>query len=158
MGEIQVNLQDEQNWQLAYNETIQAGRLSANEYYPIKPLDLPILIESSIILVIAENINAKPWWFLGCRMQQIVQTGIAPGEVLGSLAKIPVNRPKLQRFPRLSAQYALRVEIPPWFDRMKIVVYEYIGPIEDSTEQLLTESTDLIRIDLLRIETKLNNL
>lgn len=87
-----------------------------------------------------------------------MQTAISPGEAIGRYAKVPVNRPSLFRFPMYAAQYSLRCEIPPWFDRMKISVWEYSAVVGDSTEALVEESTDLIRVDLLRIETKVNQL
>lgn len=157
MGNPIVDLNSPDNWQLAYNETTVAGRL-AGGYIPLIPFDLPILFTSPLLLISAENIDAKPWWFLGCKLQQKVLTAISPGEAIGRYAKVPINRPALFRFPMYSAQYSLRCEVPPWFDRMKISVWEYSGVIGDSTETLIQDNSDLIRIDLLRIETKVNEL
>lgn len=152
-----VDLNNPDNWSMVYNQTTVAGRLSTTEYYPIIPFDLPILITSPLLFISVENIDAKPWWYLGCRLQQRISTALSPGDVIGRYAKVPINRPSLFRFPMYAAQYSLRCEIPPWFDRMKIAIWEYSGVVGDSTESLINESTDLIRVDLLRIETKLNN-
>lgn len=157
MSELILNLQAAENWQLAYNETVVAGQFSGG-YFPIRPFDLPTLFESPILLVQAEYLDAKPWWFLGCRLYQLVNTGVSTGAATGRFARVPVNRPALVRFPRYAAQYGLRVEVPPWFDRLKLSVFEYVGTLTDSTEALIQEQSDLIRVDLVRIETKLNNL
>ena len=160
MATLLLDLNNEQNWQLAYNETAVAGRVGGStlEYYPLLPFELPILLQSPILLISAENIDAKPWWFLGLRIQQRVSTSLSFGEVSGSNRKIPVNRPSLIQFPPYAPQYSLRVEIPPWFDKMKIAVWEYTGLIDDSTESLVQERTDVIRVDLTRIETKIDAL
>lgn len=158
MGNPIVDLNNPDNWEMAYNETTNAGRLNALEYFPIQPFDLPILFTSPLLFISVENIDAKPWWYLGCRLQQRISTALSPGDVVGRYAKVPINRPALFRFPMYAAQYSLRAEIPPWFDRMKIAVWEYVGQVGDSTDALIEESTDLIRVDLLRIETKVDNL
>jgi hypothetical protein len=106
----------------------------------------------------AANLDAKPWWFLGLRLQQIIQVGVAPSTALADFRRIPVNRPSLCRFPRLADDYLLKVEIPPWYDRMKVSIYEYDGPIGDTTEELIIERSDVIRVDLTRIEAKIDNL
>lgn len=157
MGNPIVNLNDPANWSLAYNETTIAGRL-AGGYIPLVPFDLPILFTSPLLLISAENIDAKPWWYLGCRLQQKVETAISPGEAIGRYARVPVNRPALFRFPMYSAQYSLRCEVPYWFEKMKISVWEYAATVGDSTEELIQDNSDLIRIDLLRIEAKVNEL
>lgn len=158
MGNPIVDLNNPDHWDMVYNQTTHAGRLSSIEYYPIAPFDLPILCTSPLLFVSAENINAKPWWYLGCRLQQRIQTALSPGDVVGRFAKVPVNRPSLFRFPMYAAQYSLRCEIPPWFEQMKLAIWQYSGPIGDSTEQLIQDNSDLIRIDLIRIETKVDNL
>lgn len=157
MGDIIVSLAEAENWDLVYDEVIYAGRVGGG-YIPIAPFDLPVLAHSSLLLCYAENIDAKPWWYLGCRLHQQIETAISPGIASGRFAKVPINRPALLRFPLYAPQYSLRCEIPPWFDRMKIAIWEYSAPIGDSTEQLVQDSRDLIRIDLIRIETKVDNL
>jgi hypothetical protein len=157
MGEPVVSLNNSDHWNLLYNETINAPRLSGG-YVPLAPFDLPLLAQSSLLLCYAENIDAKPWWYLGCRLHQQIETAISPGVASGRFAKVPINRPALLRFPLYAAQYSLRCEIPPWFEQMKISIWEYSGAVGDSTEQLVQDQTDLIRIDLIRIETKVDGL
>lgn len=158
MGNPIVDLNNPNHWEMVYNQTTHAGRLSSIEYFPIQPFDLPVLCTSPILYISAENIDAKPWWYLGCRLQQRISTALSPGDVVGRYARVPVNRPALFRFPMYAAQYSLRAEIPPWFEQMKIAIWQYSGPIGDSTEQLIQDNADLIRIDLIRIETKVDNL
>jgi hypothetical protein len=64
----------------------------------------------------------------------------------------------LIQFPRYAPQYRLEVEVPKWHKEMDLTIWEYIGPITDTTVQAVLEQADLIRVDLLRIETKLDAL
>jgi hypothetical protein len=41
---------------------------------------------------------------------------------------------------------------------MKIAIHEYAGDIGDTTEELIIERSDVIRVDLTRIETKIDQL
>jgi len=158
MGEPILNLSSTSEWQLVYNETKTAQYLNASTYRPIPAFQLPFILHSPILLVEASNLDARPWWFLGCRLQQIINVGVAPDTAATNLLKIPVNRPKLVRFARLADDYLLKIEIPPWFDAMKIAIHEYTGPIGDTTEELIIERSDVIRVDLARIEAKIDQL
>lgn len=157
MGNPIVDLNNPDHWEMAYNETVYAARLNGG-WLPMMAFELPTLFTSPLLLIAAENIDAKPWWFLGCRLQQRIQIAISPGDAIGRYAKVPVNRPALFRFPMYAAQYSLRCEVPPWFDKMKISAWQYSGAIGDTTEQLIQDNSDLIRIDLIRIETKVDAL
>lgn len=158
MSDPILSLRSTENWQLVYNETATAGRRGPAVYIPIAAFDIPILLSSPILVIEAENLDVKPWWWLGCRLQQVLQVGIVPDRALGQFVNVPVNRPRLFRFPRMTADYSLRVEVPPWFEKLKISIFEYTGPIGDSTERLVQDQADLIRIDLTRIETKIDQL
>lgn len=158
MGEPILELSSSANWEQVYNETKSATYLNRTDFMAIPAFTLPFILNSPYIVVEASNINAKPWWFLGCRLQQVISVGIAPNAVATDLWRVPVNRPMLIRFPRLVEDYLLKIEIPPWFDRMKIAVHAYTGTIKDSTEELIIERSDVIRVDLTRIEAKIDAL
>lgn len=158
MGDPIVNFGGVENWAPVYNQTKNAIWLNSTTYTPIPKFQLPFILNSPYLLVEASNIDAKPWWYLGARIQQIISVGVVPETAGTGLIRIPVNRPKLVSFPRYTDDYLLRVEIPPWFDRMKISVWEYTGPISDTTEELIIERSDVIRVDLTRIETKIDQL
>lgn len=153
-----VDLNNPLNWALVYNETKNATQLSNGGYTPIPSFGLPIILSTPLLIVEAANIDAKEWWFLGCRLQQLLQTGVIPGEAVGQYLRIPVNRPKLVQFPPLGSDYTLRIEVPPWFERMKIAIYEYTAPMPDATEQLIDERADQLTLDLARVESKIDNL
>jgi hypothetical protein len=158
MGEPILDLVSGDSWQIVYNETKTASYINTTDYRPIPSFELPFILHSPYLLVEAANIEANPWCFLGLRLQQIIQVGVAPSTALADFRRIPVNRPTICKFPRLADDYLLKVEIPPWYDKMKVSIYEYAGDIGDTTEELIIERSDVIRVDLTRIETKIDQL
>jgi hypothetical protein len=158
MGDPIVDFGATENWALVYNQTKNAIWINSTTYTPIPKFQLPFILNSPYLLVEAANLDAKPWWYLGCRVQQIISVGVAPDTAGTGLIRVPVNRPKLVSFPRYSDDYLLKIEIPPWFEQMKISIWEYTGEIKDTTEELVIERSDVIRVDLTRIETKIDQL
>jgi hypothetical protein len=53
-----------------------------------------------------------------------------------------------------SSSYALSYKPPVWLQDVNLAVYEYIGPFDDS----ILDEIGALKIDLLRIETKINAL
>lgn len=158
MGNPIVNLGSPDNWALVYNQTKEASYYNSTSYYPLPAFQLPFILHSPYLLVEAANIEAKPWWYLGCRLQQIINVGVAPDSAGTGLIKIPVNKPRVVKLPTYASDYLVKIEIPPWFNKMKIAIWEYTGEIKDSTEELIIERSDVIRVDLVRIENKINQL
>jgi hypothetical protein len=68
MGEPLLDLSSNDSWQLVYNETKTASYLNSTDYRPIPSFELPFILHSPYLLIEAANIEAKPWWFLGCRI------------------------------------------------------------------------------------------
>jgi hypothetical protein len=131
---------------------------STGLFFPIPTFQIPILFESPILAIAAENQDAHSWWRLGCRVRQLFDVE-GPTEVASTQRVVLLNRGgTLIQFPRYAPQYRLEVEVPKWHKEMDLTIWEYIGPITDTTVQAVLEQADLIRVDLLRIETKLDAL
>ena len=149
-----------ENWEQVYTESkrVQPSPRFINGYLPIPPYTIPILLESPILAVGFQSLEARPSWYVGGRIRQTIQSGNSP-ELQGNQAIVPLNRGLfLYFFQRLAPQYRLTVEIPDHFIDSTIEIWEYRGPVVDTTEALVAERTDVIRVDLTRIETKINQL
>lgn len=152
------DLNNSQNWQFAYSEEKLAQQTAHGFYFPIPEFVLPTLFQSPLLLVEMDAPLAKPWWYLGGSAQLCINgPGVVAREVLFTRRKIPIARPAILQFPQLLPQYQISVNIVPWITQATISIYEYIGPIGDSTEQLIEERTDVIRVDLARIESRINS-
>jgi hypothetical protein len=159
MGEPVLQLNNAANWELLYSELRFADQVSSNSYRPIPAFTIPILIESPWIAVGSNSQSARFHWWLGCRIQPIVVVPESPfGSIAGMPVPVPLNEITLYKFPSLQAQFRLRVQIPWWHRELGFTLYQYTGPVGDTTEDLITERTDVIRVDLARIEFKLDNL
>lgn len=155
-----LQLQPSSSWAAPY-QTMRRANLYGGTglFFPIPSFQIPIQFESPILAIIAENQDALAHWRLGCRVRQLFNADIAALEVSGTQRAVLLNRgPTLIQFPRYAQQYRLEVDVPKWHKELSLTIWEYIGPITNSTEQLLSEQSDLIRVDLLRIESKIDAL
>jgi hypothetical protein len=159
MGEPVLQLNNSANWELLYSEFKFADQLPSGDYRPIPTFTVPILIESPWIAVGTDSQQARSHWWLGCRVQPLISVPNSPFQyIAGTQVNVPLNEITLFKFQSLEAQYRLRVQIPWWHKELNFTLYQYTGPASDSTENLITERTDVIRVDLARIELKLDNL
>jgi hypothetical protein len=155
-----LQLSNPANWGTPYQTSRQANPYGTSGlFFPIPPFQIPIQFESPILAISAENQDARAWWILGCRVRQLFDVSSGPLEVASVQRRVLLNRGgTLIQFPRYAPQYRLEVEIPRWHKEMSLTIWEYIGPITDTVEQSVLEQADLIRVDLLRIETKIDAL
>lgn len=158
MSEPLLQLGNAANWRSVYQQMHRANPSRRRGYIPIVPIQIPILFESHIIAAAGDSQLARDHWWLGYRLKQVIDaSGTDFLDVVGHEVNIPVNRGgKLIRLPKLAPQFRLVAEVPYWHEEMLITIYEYFGPYSDSTEALVQEQADLIRVDLARIEQRLN--
>lgn len=153
-----LQLNDETLWLLAWEGLRRANAFGAEgAFFPIPSFQIPILFESPVLAISAENQDARSWWRLGVRVRQLLS--VAGIDEIGTYQKaVLLNRGgTLVKFPSYAAQYRLEVEVPHWHREIKLTIWEYQGPITDTTDLLVQEQIDLVRVDLLRIENRINN-
>lgn len=157
MGEPILQLTNRANWQEVYDETFTADSAGANRFYPLPPIVIPVLLTSPIICLAASSATAPPHYRLAYWARQYIgSTGI--GAIEGNTCKAMINRFMLSRFPMLAPQYQLRIDFPRWHQSMSVAIWEYSGPIDDTTDELIREQSEVTRIDLLRVEAKVDQL
>ncbi|NEQ20658.1 MAG: hypothetical protein F6K28_15745 [Microcoleus sp. SIO2G3] len=158
MSEPRLELGSAANWRSVYQQMHRANPSRRRGYIPITPIQIPILFESHILAAAGDSEFAREHWWLGYRLKMMIDV---PGtdflDVAGHEVNIPVNRGgKLIQLPKLAPQFRLIAEVPYWHEEMLITIYEYIGTYSDSTEALIEDRTDQIRIDIARLEQRLN--
>lgn len=160
MGEPILNLTPGSNWQKIYDETIVAEPTPVRPgWFPIAPFVIPILVHSPYVALAASSNDAADSWRFGYNARAFISPApIGPGFLESKSAAAYLDRAVLVKFRLDSPQYQLKIEIPYWHKSMSVAVWEYVGPVDDTTEKLVRDTTDLIRVDLLRIEQKINNL
>jgi hypothetical protein len=151
---------DPNSWVEAYSETKTAQSVLGygDRYYPLEPWFVPVLFESHILMVHAAISDVNPRWRMACRVKQFLEPKpIAGLEVQGADFVVPPNKGKLLVFPRLTTQFKLQVYIPYWFKTIALTIYQYTGDYVTSIEELVKDQTNVIRVDLARIETRVGN-
>lgn len=158
MSDPVLQLNDPGNWDLIYSELLTADSISATNYRPIQPFMVPIAFSSSWIAIGTSSRYARPHWFMGCRVQSVIRVPDSPfGDIIGQQVVVPLHNFGIYRFTSLDSQLRLKVLVPMWHRELGITIYEYTGAASDTTEDLIRESIDIVRVDLARIEFTVNN-
>lgn len=109
------------NW-----ETIYSGQHSASEANErIGRILIPGTFSQHIIRAYATSLAAKPSWWLGGTLTQILGSGNSEPDFEGSKWQIPLNRITLIRLPELTAEYRLKFEPSRWHREIRISIEKY---------------------------------
>lgn len=150
------------NWRLAYQDIRHAtnGSVYGRKFtFSIESWVLPVLFEAPILAISCKSVGAAGGWKTGGWVsRQARQTSLS--EDLSILTdasrRIGLNSTTLIDYTQSpqSSSYALSYKPPVWLQDVNLAVYEYIGPFDDS----ILDEIGALKIDLLRIETKINAL
>jgi hypothetical protein len=159
---IQLDLTINRNWQPIYETDRYASPVEGepNAYNPIPPIRTPIRFETPYLLVRGESSTAKSrWTTAGWAEQEFSVGGSTSGgrpltSFIGNREWVPLRKHHLLTFPDVGSDYALVFSVPWWMTHIHFEVWEYSGPATSDVEELL----QTIKVDLLRIEAKINAL
>jgi hypothetical protein len=131
---------DPTKWSLLYSQQFAVERYNARQYQPIPPQRLPILAENRVLVVGSASQRAKATWKHGGILHAMVNTGATPFQLADVASyRLGCNQAKLIILPAIASTYQLRFEIPSWFEEVNLTIFEYLGPVTDSTENLIAE-------------------
>lgn len=155
----QLDLTINRNWTQVYQTERYAVPLNERDYTPIPPIKTPILFETPYLLVRGQSNDAPSRWkTAGWAEQEFRVGGSGLGLSLSSFAGgrlwVPLRKSQLLEFPAYGSDYALVFSTPWWLTHIRFEVWEYSGPVTSDVEELL----QTIKVDLLRIEAKINAL
>ena len=123
-----VNLVNNANWQLIYDNLIRATviRQSPLQYAPIPPTSLGFSLPYRFLRIAANNQNAKATWRYGGNADLLVDEVDGAEVVRRSL---PVNKAVIISVPDYLDRYRLRFTFPYWFDEISLQVDGYTGSL-----------------------------
>lgn len=137
INQMTLQLQNLSNWEQIYGELLISSKVltvgGSSVYVPIPPVDLPFILDNFNIAIRCDNAEAGARWYLGARADAYFAI-----PSIGSAA--PLREPIFQRFdcrinrvtflqiPQIAPEYRLRFDIPYWFERLQIRVWQYVGP------------------------------
>lgn len=147
-------------WNLIWSANLQA-ELVANKprYLPIPPVEVPFLLDSNIIAVLATSSTAPPSWKFAAFLNQKIATGITVGGFTDTQAhqeKIWLNRISLVILPKLTTTYSLNFNIPYWFYDMSLRLWVYSG--EENISLPANDFLEEIKDSLQEIDRKLERI
>lgn len=138
------------NWQQVWSGNFTASGVPgySDRHYRIPEIVVPILLEQFVLAVYCTSSTNPGWWHSGGLMNVKFPTGILTGGVgethPSERYRIWLDQITSFEIPKMAANYELSFNAPYWLDQLSISVYEYTGPVHDSTEtQLNALQTDL---------------
>lgn len=150
-------LNNSQNWSLAYQEYKQAVQATPNGgYYPLPAFEVPITFSSKIL--IAKTISnipvGKRWKWAGNlrAFQAFPNAGINSQKSEIASYSLFLNRSKLLRLPELASNFELVLSDAFWLRDLQLTIYEFTGLLTGDVTELVQD----IKVDLLRIESKID--
>lgn len=154
-----VDLDSAQLWEQRYvTHRFGAARPTGRGFVPLPPFKIPLLIESPIIAVRATSEEAGGSWKLGAWCDRVIPTSsqvIAIAQISAERNPLGLGKTTLLDFSQNPVDsYQLQIEPPYWMPDLRIEVWEYVGAIGDT----LADDLDVARVDLVRIEAKLDAL
>ncbi len=160
MSNLLVDLQNSANWDELYSGQFTAVPIPGlgQKYYPIPDYDIGLQVGERLLAVYASSQSADSRYWLGCRLVQIIPVAGMAGGIRVRRARIALNQWSLVEFPPIASEYAIKIEFPWWLADVWVVVARYIGPLDFSDEQLIGDSTTLIRSDIAALTAKVDTL
>ena len=114
-------IDDESKWQTVYNQFYA----SPDGESPIGSITIPVIFTQHIIRAYSNSLQAKPHWWLGGRLIQLLGNTEPDFEVSNSRWKVPLRRRTLIQVPRLTNEYRLKFEVARWHKEIAIVIENY---------------------------------
>lgn len=160
---LTADIQGLGKWELVYSTNYQKPTSD-----PKIQIDLPTLFTSPFILCGAVCYQAKPtWYFAGNLIQyapniqiddRIVYEGRGQPSHIADITsrRLKLNYIQLLSFLPIVPQYQLFFDAPPWIKSINLDIWEYRGTVADFTALQVQEQLETIKVDLTRIEAKLN--
>jgi hypothetical protein len=159
MGRI-LELGNAQNWEQVYTGNFTAQQITNTKFAPIPEQTIPIQLEETVLAVYIQTTEPddKNWLFGGYCNQLInipVTVGGAFNSTINNRKKIWLNTISLILFANYTTSYGVSFSFPKWFRDANIIVWQYTGINDDTTEKLITEEFLNINFKLDQIDSKL---
>ena len=149
-----ANFSDSTLWNLAYEEIRIEEQTFPRRFPAIDPWVVPITFDSHVFAVSASTALYKDSWYTAGYLSQTLEfSGVGFTLASGATFRVPLNRTVLLIYPKLTDEFQLRFSPCGWIIDITLRIWNFNGPIITREEELL----DVIRVDLARIEAKIDN-
>ncbi|MCC3411058.1 MAG: hypothetical protein JGK24_08395 [Microcoleus sp. PH2017_29_MFU_D_A] len=120
-----MSLDNQSNWEVIYSGTHSAA---VGLEQGIGRILIPGSFSQHIIRAYASSSVAKPRWWLGGTLTQVLNNGSAQVDFEGSRWQVPLNRTTLISLPELTGEYRIKFEPAPWHKQIQLTLEIYNSP------------------------------
>ena len=130
-GIVGADLTNSGYWELESFVLRSVSGAGENAFRPIGNVALPIFQRSRIMAATFENSVARPWWYRGCWLNQLVAVN-AIGSSLANVASwhVPLVHPLIFMPDTAPLVWQLSVSVPYWHKEARITIYRFTGEID----------------------------
>lgn len=142
MGFLTVSLGNSANWQLSVQQTLTAQSSAPNTFLPIPSYTSPIQFTSPIIAIYA-NSESVTEPYAGWVIQNYligINNPPTPNAISQNRFKLYQGGLQLFTFLPIITSYTITLAPPSWYQDISYSIWEYIGSVTDSTENLINNS------------------
>jgi hypothetical protein len=115
-------LDNASDWQLVYN-----GFHPTVGENPIEKILIPGVFTQHTIRAYTISLQAKPTWWLGGRLTQLLGSSTSGPDFEASRWIVPLKRQTLIMLPALTSEYRLKFEPAHWHKEIALVIETYTG-------------------------------
>jgi hypothetical protein len=142
-----LNLSSGNNWvQLADVDLGTAANLNPNSLLSIPDYSVATTLSNPIAAFYIECPDSKPYWTFGGYAKQTISTPLVSGQGFSSVVqtryRILHKTVTIHFFPTYIQEYGLVINVPWYFKRAFLSVWEYVGDdidlIYQHTQEILT--------------------
>ncbi|HEY9653646.1 MAG TPA: hypothetical protein V6C95_23495 [Coleofasciculaceae cyanobacterium] len=158
---LDLDLSNSANWNPIHSSSRTVTYLgTTGRYTALTDIDVTggVLLDTPLVATYATSSKRGARWKTAGWLKQRVQTGITVGGQPDADAfddlRVPLQRLALLIFPRYVHNFQLTFKTGYWFEQLDLNIWAYTGPVNDE----ILAQIELTRIDLLRVEAKVNAL
>jgi hypothetical protein len=150
VSSLLVSFNNPANWIEFYGNNFTATPVGIRDrYVPIPSQTLSIVSDSRIIAARTQSTTALKTWQVGGWLTPLYDlSSTSLREVRASRYAVPLKYTSLILVPDFALTFQLRFDAPKWMRDVRLDIWQYIGPIDDSTEKLIRQLGNGLNINL----------
>ncbi|MCC3409902.1 MAG: hypothetical protein JGK17_31070 [Microcoleus sp. PH2017_10_PVI_O_A] len=117
-----MSLDNQSNWQVIYSGTHSAA---VGFEQGIGRILIPGRFAEHTIRAYSTSFVARPRWWLGGTLTQILDDGNSQNDFEGSRWQVPLNRTTLIQLPQLTQEYRIKFEPAKWHRQIQLTIEIY---------------------------------
>lgn len=111
-------------WEIVWQEALEAVYKEPNVYFPIEPVNVPVVFTDPRIIVYPSDPTALPWLWLGAKLTARADIPSIDPAVRIYQQNLRLNHKNYLEIP-IASTYSIVLEIPWKFTQMAFTIWEW---------------------------------